>query len=104
MITTHEHHDNVCGSAKRFENASEDVSPDPFIDPKKMMMMIKDTTVVVHIRTYMHTFCNIVPVHGVAYAELLVWTTTSRALLMGKFDKGSRQQQDLIQRAICDSE
>ena len=53
---------------------------------------------------YMHTFGNIVPVHGVAYAELLVWTTTSRALLMGKFDKGSRQQQDLIQRAICDSE
>ena len=52
---------------------------------------------------YLYTFDDIVPVHGADHAELQVWTTTSRALLIGRFDKGSRRQQDLIQSAICDT-
>ena len=52
---------------------------------------------------YLYTFGDIVPVHGVALAELQVWTTTSRALLIGKFDRFSQQQQDLIQSTICDT-
>ena len=49
---------------------------------------------------YLSEFGDIVPVHGVADAELLVWTTISRAVGMGKLDQGSRRQQDLIQSAI----
>ena len=51
------------------------------------------------LRNYLSEFGDVVPVHGVADAELKVWTTRSNALLIGKFDQ-SRYQQDMVQAAI----
>ena len=42
--------------------------------------------------------------HVVADAELLVWTTIARALIIANFNEGNRYQQDLVQAAIGASE
>ena len=49
----------------------------------------------------MSGFSDIVPVHDADEAELMVWTTTSSALLIGAFSKGSQRQKELIQHTIA---
>ena len=53
------------------------------------------------VRGYMSGFSDTVPVHDADEAELMVWTTTSRALFIGAFSNGSQRQKELIQNTIA---